>query len=398
MGMTDDYPYRYQPPPPAPVAVPRRGLLVGLGAGVLAAALVVGGIAVANSDTTPIAGSGSIIELSPGGSAPGNSSSPTVPGPSGRAGTGPGSAGSSGTATTSQQVGVVTIVSTLRYQNAQSAGTGMVASANGEILTNNHVIRGATSIVATVESTGKSYRADVVGTAPSSDIAVLQLRNASGLATARLAADAADVRVGDQVTGVGNAGGTGTLTAASGKVTALNQSITAADETGQEAERLTDLIEIDAKIIAGDSGGPLYNDRGEIVGIDTAASAKRSASSAAYAIRIDNARAIAGKIESGVETTSIHIGYPGFLGVSTGNAAGKGARVRGLLSGGPAADAGITAGSTVTAIDGTAVTSAQSLRSALAAKDPGTRVVVAWTDANGAARSATVTLATGPAD
>lgn len=396
--MTDDYPYRYQPPPPAPVETPRRGLLVGLGAGVIGAALVLGGVAFATSDTSTIAGSGSITELSPGGSTPGGNAGPTVPGPSGSGGAGPGSAGKSGTATATQQIGVVTIVSTLRYQNAQSAGTGMVASTDGEILTNNHVIRGATSIVATVESTGKSYRADVVGTAPNSDIAVLQLRNASGLATARLAADAAGLRVGDQVTGVGNAGGTGTLTAASGMVTALNRSITAADETGQEAERLSNLIEINAKIIAGDSGGPLYNDSGEIVGINTAASAKHSASSSAYAIRIDDARAIAGKIESGVETTSIHIGYPGFLGVSTGNANGNGARVRGLLSGGPAAAAGITAGSTVTAIDGTAVTSAQSLRSALAAKAPGTRVVVTWTDANGSARSATVTLAVGPAD
>ena len=101
-------------------------------------------------------------------------------------GQGGGTSTSAALATEKQKVGVVTIVSTLRYQNAQSAGTGMVLSSDGEVLTNNHVVDGATSIVVTVASTGKSYRADVVGTAPTKDVAVLQLRNASGLKTAKL--------------------------------------------------------------------------------------------------------------------------------------------------------------------------------------------------------------------
>ena len=125
------------------------------------------------------------------------------------------------------------IVSVLAYQRAESAGTGMILTSNGEILTNNHVVNGATSITVTVASTGKSYRADVVGTDPTDDVAVIQLRNASGLTTAKVG-DSSGVKVGDAVVGVGNAGGTGTLRASAGAVTALNQSITATDESVSE--------------------------------------------------------------------------------------------------------------------------------------------------------------------
>ena len=101
-------------------------------------------------------------------------------------------------------------MSVLGYQNAEGAGTGMVLTSNGEILTNNHVVNGATSITVTVASTGKSYRADVVGTDPTDDVAVISLRNASGLKTAKIG-DSSGVAVGDSIVGVGNAGGTGTL-------------------------------------------------------------------------------------------------------------------------------------------------------------------------------------------
>lgn len=346
----------------------------------VAAALVVGGVgsvAVANGGPATVVGSGSIAhQLLP---VPRSTSS------------------SAGTATAGQQIGIVTVLSVLKYQNAEGAGTGMVLTSDGGVLTNNHVVDGATSITVTVESTGKSYRADVVGTAPGQDVAVLRLRNASGLRTAKLADSSSDVAVGDAVTGVGNAGGTGTLTAVPGSVTALNQSITAADQSGRGAESLTGLIEINAAIIAGDSGGPLYDSAGQVIGMNTAASRNRAAGPDAYAIPIEDAVAVAGKIESGVETTAIHIGYPGFLGISTQNSRG-GAGVRGVLRGGPASGAGITAGSTITSIDGTPVTSASALRAVLARKDPGSTVTVTWTSGNGASHSAPVTLATGPAD
>jgi S1-C subfamily serine protease len=227
---------------------------------------------------------------------------------------------------------------------------------------------------------------------------VLQLRNASGLKTANVG-DSSDVSVGDKVVGVGNAGGTGTLQAASGAVTALNQSITATDETGQDGEKLTGLIEINAAIISGDSGGPLYDSSGEIIGMDTAASANQTAQTTAYAIPIDSAVKIANQIETGVETTTIHIGLPAFLGVGIGDdTATQGAAVTTLLDGGPAAAAGITDGSVITRVGNTPVTSGAGLKTALQGYAPGKTATITWTDINGVSHTKTVTLGTGPAD
>ena len=152
------------------------------------------------------------------------------------------SGGSGTTATAAQQVGIVDVNTVLKYQGAQAAGTGMILSSDGEVLTNNHVVDGATSISVTVVSTGKTYTATVVGTDPTDDVAVIQLQHASGLQTAKLG-DSSKVSVGDAVTGVGNAGGTGKLTQASGTVEGLNQSLTATDDNGQNAEQLTGMIE-----------------------------------------------------------------------------------------------------------------------------------------------------------
>ena len=308
-----------------------------------------------------------------------------------------GSGGTSSTATTTataaQQVGIVEINTVLRYQDAQAAGTGMVLTSDGEILTNNHVVDGATSISVTISSTGATYTATVVGTDPTDDVAVLQLTDASGLQTANLSTDTATV--GEAVTGVGNAGGTGTLTAAAGTVTAVDRSITASDEAGGDAEQLTGLIETDAAIQAGDSGGPLYGDDGTIIGMDTAASSSGPAD--AYAIPIATATAIADQIETGVETATIHQGYPAFLGVSVQDGA-SGATVAGVLSGGAAESGGLAAGDVITSIDGTAISSADDVGSALSGYDPGDRVQVSWTTPEGTTGSAIVTLGTGPAD
>jgi S1-C subfamily serine protease len=323
---------------------------------------------------------------------------------------GGGSSGASGTtATAAQQVGIVTVNTVLKYQGAQAAGTGMILNSNGEVLTNNHVVDGATSISVTVVSTGKTYTAAVVGTDPTDDVAVIQLQNASGLQTAKLG-DSSNVSAGDAVTGVGNAGGTGTLTQASGNVEALNQSLTATDDNGQNAEQLTGMIESNAPIQAGDSGGPLYNSDGEVVGMDTAAEAASQSSTAsqAYSIPIGKALNIAHEIESGVHNSTIHQGYPGFLGVSIadssvngfGNSASSvsGAQVQSVVDGSPAVGAGLAAGDVITAVNGTAVGSAADLHNALANDRPGSKVTITWTDASGQSHSASVTLATGPAD
>ncbi|GAB2470680.1 S1C family serine protease [Jatrophihabitans fulvus] len=406
---------RFHPPQPGrqaePPTGPSRGrrTLVGAAAVVAAAALVASGFGIGRAvDRTD--GNGSVA----GGQDP-TQQDPTQQQPTfqlpdlfpgGGSGGGTGSGRSSNpTATATQQKGIVTIVSTLGYQNAQSAGTGMILSSDGEVLTNNHVISGATSIRVTDETTDKSYRATVVGTSPANDVAVLKLSNASGLTTARVgdASDVSDLRVGDAVTGVGNGGGTGTLTAASGKVTALERTITATDEDGSNSERLTGLIQTDAPIVAGDSGGPLYDSDGDVVGIDTAAATGNGTNtgraSVAYAIPIDDALTLADQIERGVETSSVHIGLPAFIGVGVADATtGNGAGITSVLENGPAAKAGITAGSVITAVGGKSVNDAASLKTRLAAYEPGQKVTLTWNDTQGRQRTATVTLATGPAD
>jgi S1-C subfamily serine protease len=347
-------------------------------------AAIIGTAALAGATHDAITGTGSLAEALPG-QTPINPNI-TIPGRTTTTG--------SGTATATQQTGIVTVVSVLKYQQAESAGTGMILTSDGEILTNNHVIDGATSTKVTVQSTGQTYRADVVGTDPSDDVAVLQVRNVSGLTTAKVG-DSSGISVGDAVVGVGNAGGTGRLTAASGSITALGKSITASDD-GANAERLTGLIEIDAQIISGDSGGPLYDSAGQIIGMDTAASANRVQASA-YAIPIDRATQIAAEIERGVETTSIHIGYPGFLGIGTATA-NVGVGVANVLPGGPAARAGITQGAAIIRVGGKAVHNGDALRSLLATYDPGTTVRVIWDDPGAQRHVSNITLATGPAD
>jgi S1-C subfamily serine protease len=378
------YPPPYAPPPVPPRKPNRRQRMFAGGLALVVAGAVAGGLAVAADQTQTVNGSGSAQAIVP-----------EIPGDMNRKPSG--TSASVSLATAAQQRGIVTIVSVLKYESAESAGTGMILTPSGEILTNNHVVRGATRIAVTVASTGRTYRADVVGTDPSDDVAVLQLRKASGLQTAAIG-DSSDVGTGDDIVGVGNAGGTGTLRASAGTVTALNQSITARDETGQNPEKLTGLIKVHAAIVSGDSGGPLYDAGGQVVGMDTAASATQLVDHTAYAIPINSAVAIAAKIESGVQTNKIHIGLPAFLGVSVHAANGRGALVEGLLSGGPAADAGIVPGSVITAVDGNKVTSPDSLKAQLANDEPGQQATVTWTTRSGSSRTATVTLGTGPAD
>ncbi|MGH8961229.1 MAG: S1C family serine protease [Jatrophihabitantaceae bacterium] len=328
---------------------------------------------------------------------------------SGNSGTGPGSgsgggsgSGTSSAATASQQVGVVDIDTVLGYQQGEAAGTGMLVTSGGEVLTNNHVVDGATKITVTIVSSGKTYTATVVGTDPTQDVAVLQLSGASGLQTANFG-DSNGVTVGAAVTGVGNAGGAGgTPTAAAGKVTALDRPITASDESGANSERLTGLIETDAQIEPGDSGGPLYDAAGKIIGMDTAAQTNGQQTTAGYAITIDHALSVAQQIESATASTNtIHLGLPAFLGVSVVTASGSsvtGAGVEQVVSGGPAAKAGILAGDVITGVDGKAIASATQLEPALTAHRPGQSVTINWTDTSGHSHHAQVTLATGPAD
>jgi S1-C subfamily serine protease len=311
---------------------------------------------------------------------------------------------------------LVNIAVTNPSTGLQGEATGMVLTRSGVVLTNNHVIQGATRIAATDIGNGRTYSATVVGYDRSGDVAVIQLRGASGLQTVPLGTSAS-VTVSDRVLALGNAGGGGgTPRVAQGKVTALGRTITATDIGGGNAERLGGLIETDAAVLPGDSGGPMVNDGGQVVGMDAAASAANVSYTAqrakvqGFAIPIDEALAIARQIEAGMSSATVHVGPTGFLGVEVvpspqmaggfGNAAGpqpQGAFIGGALKGYPAAQLGLKQGDVITAVGGQPVTSATRLTDLLSAHHPGDTVQIDWTDAAGQSHTGTVRLASGPA-
>lgn len=362
-----------------------------------------------------------------GGTAPGGGSqSPD---------TGQGSDGSSqqeaSPASEKESTGVVLIDTELGYENAEAAGTGIVLSKDGLVLTNNHVIADSTKISVTVATTGKTYEASVVGSDSTEDVAVLQLKGASDLQPATVDDDS--VTVGDDVTAVGNSEGQGQLQAADGTVTDLGASVTTTAQGSEDSETLNNMIQVQADIVSGDSGGALLDDEGEVVGMNTAASSG-SATVTGFAIPIESALSTAESIIDGEQTSTNTLGYPAFLGIGVqqdsqnghssqsgqgsqsiqpgdGSSNGQsgqpsqsgsssqaaGAVVAGVYEDTPAAEAGLTAGDTITRMGSTQITDGTALSEAIAEHKPGDTVSLSWTDADGQTHSANVTLTEGPA-
>ena len=305
--------------------------------------------------------------------------------------------------------GVVVIDTNLAFQGNAAAGTGMVLTSSGEVLTTNHVISGATSIKVIVPTTNHSYTARVVGYDRTADVALLQLQGASNLKT--VAISSADLPVGTAVTALGNAGGDGKITSAAGTVTGLGKAITASD-AGGASEQLTGLIETNAGVQPGDSGGPLVNSQGQVVGMDTAASAhfgfQNVSATDAYAIPIAKALTVAHSISSGKASATVHVGATAFLGVEVrsvvtpgyGNggpgASASGALIASVVSGGPAASAGLAAGDVITAIDGHTISSPSAIPALVLTKKPGAKISVAYLNQSGTSHTASVTLGSGP--
>jgi S1-C subfamily serine protease len=305
-----------------------------------------------------------------------------------------------GATPTGVNAAIVDINATLGDGNA-AAGTGMILTSSGQVLTNNHVVEGAMSISAQVGGTGNVYSVTVLGADPSDDIALLQLQNASGLQTIPMG-DSSRVSIGDAVTVVGNALGRGGPPVSShGRITGLGQTITAADPGGTNAETLSDMIQFDAQIQPGDSGGPLLNASNRVIGMDTAGSSRvrfrQLGSNVGFAIPINGAVEIARQISSGQPSPNIVGGHRALIGVEVqNNNAPPGAVVIGVQSGSPAEAAGIAEQDVITSIDRAPVDSVTALRAALAHHQPGDRVLVGWVDPSGRQHTATVQLATGP--
>ncbi len=438
----------YPPPPPKP---PRRtAFLSHLLVAVLAAGVAAGVVLAVTPDattSTPAAGSGGSASQLPNGTVP------SLPGNGAPSGNSVPSAAEQAVIN-KVKPGIVLVNTSLQYDSDLGAGTGMVISPDGVVLTNNHVIEGATKISATVVSTGKTYPAKVVGYDKTGDVSVIKLQGASGLHTVPLG-NSASVRSGTSVVALGNANGQSEIVPASGQVTGVNKSITASDPGGTiTSEKLHGMLRTNVDIVRGDSGGPLSDTNGQVIGMDTAGYDGNAANgpSTGFAIPIATALSIARQIEAGQASSTITIGYPPFMGIFVaqgsssnpkvqaqqqnqgglgngfggfggsgsgvpGGSGGKqscatsnanltlpskiapvssGSLVDGAICGSPAAAAGLTGGSVITAVNGQPVGAPDNLTGMLAKYHPGQTISVSWVSPSGHHTTSSIHLVAGP--
>jgi S1-C subfamily serine protease len=303
----------------------------------------------------------------------------------------------------------------------------MILNSNGLVLTNNHVIDGATSVRVTLVETGRTYPATVVGYDATDDVALLQLQGASGLKPISVG-NSNQVSLGTRVLALGNAQGKGGLpSAAQGIINAKNRTITASDSGSGATETLHGMFQTNAQIQQGDSGGPLVNSAGQVIGMDTAANTSSSDSFSTsgtvigFAIPINKALTIANEIANNQASSTVHIGQTAFIGVAVadisrasscvqgsgsgfGGAGGgytapvsSGAVVCQALPGTAAASAGLTAGDVITAVNGQSVSSEAALTTITAQFKVGQTASIAYVDSNGAKHTTALTLTAGPA-
>jgi S1-C subfamily serine protease len=269
----------------------------------------------------------------------------------------------------------------------------MILTRSGEVLTNNHVISGATKLRVVDVTTHRRYSATVVGYSVSRDIALLQLAHASSLRTIKRGG-AVPLQVGMRVLARGNAQGQGGKPkVARGRIIALHQQITAKDELG-DPETLNNMIATNAPVVPGYSGGPLENSQNRVLGIVTAGST--SGVSRGFAIPIRQALQIVRRIESGRSNAIVHVGPTAFLGVGLDDAPGGGAEITKILPGKPADLAGLVRGDVITSLNGVAISSKADVRQTVLSLVPGKTVPIGWTDSKGVAQSGDITPISGP--
>ncbi len=405
-------------------------------------------------------GAAATVGLNGGETAPPTGvSSHQIPGPQNDAGnTGNGSLNK---AYVAAKVGpaVVDIDAAIEYSGGTSSeGTGMVLSSDGLVLTNNHVIDGAKTVKVTLTTSGRVFGATVVGYDSTHDVALLKLNGAARLKVVAVG-NSGQVTLGTPVLALGNAEGQGGLpTLAEGIVNSLNKTISPTDESTGAIETLHGMLQTNANVVSGDSGGPLANSAGQVIGMDTAnaSSSQGSSSVLGYAIPINTALSVAHQIAAGQASATVQVGLPGFLGVlvpqsnssspvqqaqqqrqqvqqqqqqqrvppgsgsGTGNGqppqggactnddtdttvpssiapASSGALVDGVLCGTAAATAGLASGDVITAVNGHAVTTSSALTAMMSGFRPGTKVTLGWETAGGQQKTGTLMLGAAPA-
>ena len=305
-----------------------------------------------------------------------------------------------------------------------AAGTGMILTSSGEVLTNNHVIDQAVSIRVTIAGRAGTYAARVIAANPTADVALLQSEGVSGLPTVHFANSAA-ASVGQAVVAIGNAlGEGGTPTVTTGTVSALNRSITASDDNGQNPETLHGLISTDAQIQPGDSGGPLVNSSGSVLGMDTAAATDGTGATTGFALPSNAILKVVSQMRNHVTTSAIIYGKPAFLGIQTdqstsssssgsspyggfpfgptgtsgtsGSASVSGVPIVAVVPGTPAATAGLQAGDVIVGFNGTATPNASTLTNLIHRLHPGSQANVKVSTSAGTTVTFHVRLIAGP--
>jgi putative serine protease PepD len=248
-------------------------------------------------------------------------------------------------------------------QGSAAEGTGFVYDTNGDIVTNQHVISGASSITVKLGD-GSSHKATVVGSDPSSDLAVLHVNAPASKLTPLSLGDSSSVAVGDGVVAIGNPFGLDD-TVTTGIVSALDREISAPDETPIEGA-----IQTDAAINHGNSGGPLFNLAGKVIGITAQIQSDSGGNDGVgFAIPANTVRSVV------TQLISTGKAQHALLGVRISSAL-NGVSVATVNKGTGASDAGVQAGDVIVSVDGTAVGSAQRLRSIIASHQPGDKVKV----------------------
>ena len=262
-------------------------------------------------------------------------------------------------------------------------GTGMVLSPDGLAVTNYHVVEDSSEVHVVVADTGARHTATVLGRDAEHDIAVLDVEGVSDLPVASVSLD--PVRRGDQVAAVGNGGGQGYLTAVRGTVLGTDRSIMAAAEGTDQYARLSGLIQTDADVVPGYSGGPVVDDAGQVVGVTVAASDGTTADEVdGFAIPLEVAFDVVDQVLSGEETDTVSIGADGALGIMVGADPDVGVVVMQVDAGSAAEQIGLVEGDVILEIEGRTVGDDASRMSRLVNDhNVGDRITVQWRTADG---------------
>src|ERR1700694_3046189 len=282
------------------------------------------------------------------------------------------------------------IPSIVQIDTSGGLGSGIIFDTAGDIVTNDHVVQGATSYTVKT-SDGKTYTASLVGRYPANDLAVIKVANATGLTPAKFA-DSSKVQVGEVVLAIGSPFGL-TDTVTEGIVSAIGRT----QSEGGNGVTLTDLIQTSALINPGNSGGALVDLNGQVIGIPTLAGAdsqgRQASAGIGFAIPSNQVTDAARQLVATGKVT--HTNRP-YLGITTRDDTSSGVDVVSVVAGGAAAQAGIQAGWVITAIGGHDVADSNSLSQALSAFSPGNKVSVTVRLPDGSTKSITVTLGERP--